>query len=63
MTKNIVTKHITSGIAKRVSGPLGFLAALSILASPKVKREVEVMQLDVHSQVSLFLKYLLLLTF
>ncbi|KAG1730907.1 hypothetical protein EDB19DRAFT_1831880 [Suillus lakei] len=43
-------KHATGGIAKRVSGPLGSPAALPVPASPGVEGEVEVVQLDVHSQ-------------
>lgn len=63
MAKNTAMKHAAGGIAKRVSGPLGSPATSHIPASPGVEREVEVMQLDIHSQVSLFLRRLLLLTF
>ncbi|KAG1728013.1 hypothetical protein EDB19DRAFT_1832909 [Suillus lakei] len=47
---NTAKKHTTSGIAKRVSGPLGSPAASPVPASPGVEGEVEVARLDVHSQ-------------
>jgi hypothetical protein len=60
--KNTAKKHAASGTAKRVSGPLGLLAALLVPASPRTGVELEVAQLEVHSQVSSFFMCLLMLT-
>jgi hypothetical protein len=57
MAKNTAKKCAASETAKRISGPLG----LPVPAHPGVEGEVEVAQLEVHSQVSSFLTHLLLL--
>ncbi|KAG2078327.1 hypothetical protein BDR04DRAFT_1147014 [Suillus decipiens] len=50
MAKNTAKKRTAGGTAKRVSSPLGSLAGSPVLAYPGVEEEVEVAQLDVHSQ-------------